>query len=88
MLSHLETAISRGTPIAGCQWRGGFSCRRRHGRPQHEGGAIAHAYGLDECSLFPPAPSRAEFDRYILAQSRQEPGSQGTTPQPLKPKRP
>jgi hypothetical protein len=39
-----------------------------------KGGAIAHAYALDECSLFPPAPTQAEFERYILEQARKEGG--------------
>jgi hypothetical protein len=39
-----------------------------------KGGAIAHAYALDECSLFPPAPTQAEFEQYILEQARKEGG--------------
>jgi len=39
-----------------------------------KGGAIAHAYALDECSLFPPAPTQAEFERYILEQAKKEGG--------------
>jgi hypothetical protein len=38
------------------------------------GGTIAHGYGLDECSLFPPAPSQAKFERYVLEQARKEGG--------------
>jgi hypothetical protein len=39
-----------------------------------KGGKIAHAYGLDECSLFAPGPTRAEFEQYILEQARKEGG--------------
>jgi hypothetical protein len=39
-----------------------------------KGGAIAHAYALDECSLFAPAPTQAEFERYILEQAKKEGG--------------
>jgi len=49
-----------------------------------KGGAIAHAYALDECSLFPPAPTQAEFERYILEQAKKEGGllAPGTLPDP------
>jgi hypothetical protein len=33
------------------------------------GAAIARAYGLDRCSLFPPAPTRAEFEQYVLSRA-------------------
>jgi hypothetical protein len=38
--------------------------------PGMKGGAIAHAYGLDECSLFPPARRRV---RSSTAASSMEP---------------
>ncbi|HEV3479009.1 MAG TPA: hypothetical protein VG144_06120 [Gaiellaceae bacterium] len=39
-----------------------------------KGATIARGYGLDECSLVPPAPPRGEFERYVLEQARKEGG--------------
>lgn len=39
-----------------------------------KGGTIAHDYGLDECSLFPPAPTQAELERYVSEQMRNQGG--------------
>jgi hypothetical protein len=38
------------------------------------GGTIAHSYGLDECSLFPPAPAPGELDRHLEEQMRRSGG--------------
>ncbi len=42
-----------------------------------KGGTIAHSYGLDECSLFPPAPKPGELERYVEEQMRKSGGILG-----------
>jgi hypothetical protein len=42
-----------------------------------KGGTIAHSYGLDECSLFPPAPAPGELERYLEEQMRKSGGTLG-----------
>jgi hypothetical protein len=80
MLTHFEAAIRAAralpdatdatalVPIAGMADEG------------MKGGTIAHGYGLDQCSLFPPAPTRAAFERYILEQAKKEGGLFGPRP--------
>jgi hypothetical protein len=74
MLKHFDKAISAARAMPDAEGEMALVPIAAMADEGMKGGAIAHAYGLDECSLFPPAPTEAEFERYILEQARKEGG--------------
>jgi hypothetical protein len=74
MLKHFDKAISAARAMPDTQGEMALVPIAAMADEGMKGGTIAHAYGLDECSLFPPAPTQAEFERYILEQARKEGG--------------
>jgi hypothetical protein len=74
MLTHFEAAIRAAQALPDAKGEMALVPIAGMAHDGMKGGAIAHSYGLDECSLFPPAPSQAELERYVLEQARKEGG--------------
>ena len=74
MLTHFDKAISAARALPDAEGELALVPIAAMADEGMKGGAIAHAYALDACSLFPPAPTQAEFERYILEQAKQEGG--------------
>jgi hypothetical protein len=74
MLTHFDRAISAARALPDAEGELALVPIAAMADEGMKGGAIAHAYALDECTLFPPAPTQAEFERYILEQAKQEGG--------------
>lgn len=74
MLTHFDKAINAARALPDVESELALVPLAAMAHEGIKGGAIAHAYGLDECSLFPPAPTQAEFERYILEQAKKEGG--------------
>jgi hypothetical protein len=74
MLTHFDNAVSAGRALPDAEGEMALVPIAAMADEGMKGGVIAHAYGLDECSLFPPAPTQAEFERYILEQAKKDGG--------------
>jgi hypothetical protein len=70
MLTHFEKAIRRAWALPDADGEMSLVLVAAMADEGQKGGAIAYDYGLPTCSLFPPAPSREEFERYILEQAK------------------
>jgi hypothetical protein len=74
MLTHFEQAIRRASALPHADGEMSLVLVAAMADEGQKGGVIASDYGLPTCSLFPPAPSREEFERYILEQAKKEQG--------------
>jgi hypothetical protein len=84
MLTHFETAIRRAWALPDADGETSLVLVASMADEGQKGGAIAYDYGLETCSLFPPAPSPEEFERYILEQAKKEQGLFAPPPTKLK----
>jgi hypothetical protein len=74
MLTHFDNAVSAARALPDAEGEMALVPIAAMADEGMKGGAIAHAYALDECSLFPPAPTQAEFERIILEQAKKDGG--------------
>jgi hypothetical protein len=84
MLTHFEKAIRRAWALPDADGETSLVLVASMADEGQKGGAIAYDYGLETCSLFPPAPSPEEFERYILEQAKKEQGLFAPPPTKLK----
>jgi hypothetical protein len=85
MLTHFDNAIGAARALADAEGEMALVPIAAMSNEGMKGGAIAQAYALDECSLFPPAPTQAEFEQYILEQAKKEGGLLAPGPLPNPP---